>query len=263
METDSFFYHLLKTLPRTLFDLLGLPASLARSYRFDSVEVKKAYRIDGLFLPKDANLPLYVVEVQHQYRLNFYANIFSKVFGYLHENDPRQEWVAVAIFASRTMEPKQMTVYEDLLGSKRVKRFYLDEQVMPSNPPLGLGILRLVSAPETEAKSLVSALLQKTKDELSGVELGQKVIELVEELLVRRFVQLNREEIRTMFQLHDLRETRVWQEGHEEGYAEGMALAQRKFVQKCLEQGMAQKRIAELLGLSLREVRRLVKDCRG
>jgi len=49
METDLFFYQLLKQLPETLFQLLGLPAEKARAYRFDSVEVKKSFRIDGCF----------------------------------------------------------------------------------------------------------------------------------------------------------------------------------------------------------------------
>jgi predicted transposase YdaD len=59
METDSFFWKLLKQLPQTLFELLGLPPQRARRYRFDSVEVKKSFRIDGLFLPSQADLPLY------------------------------------------------------------------------------------------------------------------------------------------------------------------------------------------------------------
>ncbi len=49
METDSFFCQLLKHLPQTVFELLGLPAKQAGGYRFDSVEVKKSFRIDGLF----------------------------------------------------------------------------------------------------------------------------------------------------------------------------------------------------------------------
>ena len=51
METDAFFYQLFKQLPATLFELLGLPPEQAQGYRFDSVELKKSLRIDGLFLP--------------------------------------------------------------------------------------------------------------------------------------------------------------------------------------------------------------------
>jgi hypothetical protein len=36
------------------------------------------------------------VEVQFQRLPKFYANLIAKVFCYLDENDPTQEWVAVA-----------------------------------------------------------------------------------------------------------------------------------------------------------------------
>src|SRR5271166_5247409 len=130
METDAFFYQLFNKLPQTLFELIDLPAARAKAYRFDSVEVKKAFRIDGLFVPKRATLPLYFVEVQFQRVQTFYANLIAKVFSYLEENDPKQEWVAVAIFRSRKEEPKHLGPYEDLLQSKRVKRIYLDECVV-------------------------------------------------------------------------------------------------------------------------------------
>ena len=77
----------------------------------------------------------------------FYANLFAKVFCYLQENDPAQEWVAVAVFRSRSVEPEKRTPYEDLIQSHRVRRIYLDELALPADPPVGLGILQLVTAP--------------------------------------------------------------------------------------------------------------------
>ena len=74
METDSFFWQLLKQLPETLFALLGLPAEAAAAYRFDSVEIKKSYRLDGLCVPMKPNLPVYFVEVQFRRAPRFYAN---------------------------------------------------------------------------------------------------------------------------------------------------------------------------------------------
>jgi predicted transposase YdaD len=48
METDSFFYQLLKQLPETLFELLGQPLTELAEYRFDAPEIKKkSYRLDG------------------------------------------------------------------------------------------------------------------------------------------------------------------------------------------------------------------------
>jgi len=103
METDSFFWQLFKQLPETLFALLGLPVEGAAAYRFDSVEIKKSYRLDGLFVPEKAHLPVYFVEVQFQRALRFYANLFAKVFSYLEANDPNQDWRRRAYIASILM----------------------------------------------------------------------------------------------------------------------------------------------------------------
>jgi predicted transposase/invertase (TIGR01784 family) len=247
---------LFKHLPQTFFELLDLPARRARDYRFDSVEVKKALRIDGMFVPNNADLPLYFVEVQFRRSAAFYANLFAKVFCFLEENDPARDWQAVALFPSRAMEPKHLGPYEVLLQSRHVRRIYLDAHPMPADPPLGLGILQLLSAPAQQVKSLVARLLHRARAEHSGREVGLKAIELVEELLVRRFAHLDREEIRAMFDLEDLRKTRVWQEAREEGREE----EREEFVQKLVAKGMPTKKIAELLDISVQEVRRLSRN---
>ena len=73
MKTDAFLYQLLKQLPQALFELLGESGERARSYRFDSVELKKSLRIDGVMLPATSELPLYFVELQFQSVAKFYA----------------------------------------------------------------------------------------------------------------------------------------------------------------------------------------------
>jgi predicted transposase/invertase (TIGR01784 family) len=259
METDSFFCHLLKQLPETLFELLDLPPERALAYRFDSVEVKKSFRIDGIFLPNENILPVMLVEVQFQPLATFYANLFGKVFWYLEENDPGQEWIAVAIFGSRSVEPSQLGPYEDLLRSPRVKRIYLDEVAMPTDPPLGLGLLQLVSAPENEMKELVSRVVFKAEHEFADSEMGRKAVELMKELLLRRFTQLDRKEIRNMFQLHDLRKSKVWQEAHEKGIEKGREEVQLEIMRNFLAKGISTKEIAALMKLTAAQVRRLAK----
>src|SRR5262245_47508897 len=210
MESDSFFFKLFKRLPQTLFELLDMPAGRAKSYRFDSVEVKKSLRIDGLFLPKKKpSLPLYFVEVQFQRVETFYANLFAKVFCYLEENDPAQEWIAVAIFPSRKEEPKSLEPYEDFLGSKRVKRVYLTELLNVADAGPGLALLQLAAAPNEQTRPLVNRLIGRSHAEYGDSDVTGRVVELVEELLIRRFSDLNREEVRKMFHLEDLRKTRV------------------------------------------------------
>jgi predicted transposase/invertase (TIGR01784 family) len=101
---------------------------------------------------------------------------------------------------------------------------------------------------------------------LLSEEVGVKTIQLVEEFLVRRFAELSREEIRVMFQLEDLRKTRVWREAHEEGRLEGRKKGREEMseelVHKWLAKGMAVKDIAALLDISIQEVRRLRKNGR-
>ena len=78
-----------------------------------------------------------------------------------------------------------------------------------------------------------------------------------------------------MFQLHDLRESKVWQEAHQEGIEEGIqkgieegiqkgidegkTIAKEEMVQKCVAKGMSVKQIAELMEIPVAEVRRLAK----
>jgi predicted transposase/invertase (TIGR01784 family) len=256
METDSFFCQLFKQLPQTLFELIDLPAARAKEYRFDSVEVKKSLRIDGLFLPHRASLPLYFVEVQFQRVQKFYANLFAKVFCYLEENDPKQEWVAVAIFRGRNEEPTHLRPYEDLLKSKRVKRIYLDEFPEAANPPLGLGILQLLSAPMRKAQYLAPRVLRKARIQLADSDLEPRVVQLVERLLMSRFPQFDREEVRMKFKLHDIRESKVWKEAHEGGIEEGEVRMLKKTIETLVGKGMTLEKISALLDISVDKVRR-------
>ena len=122
METDSLFWKLFKQLPETLFALLDQPLHQVADYRFESMEIKKSYRLDGLFVPATADLPLYFVEVQYRYKSRFYANLFAKVFSYLEANDPNQDWMAMPIFPTRETEGEPQRPYQSLIASPHVRR---------------------------------------------------------------------------------------------------------------------------------------------
>lgn len=57
-----------------------------------------------------------------------------------------------------------------------------------------------------------------------------------------------------------LHNTRVWQDDYQEGLEKGKVQVLRGVVNKCLAKKMSVKAIAELLDISVREVRRLAKD---
>jgi predicted transposase/invertase (TIGR01784 family) len=274
MESDSFFWQLFKLLPDTLFALLGQPTSAAASYRFDAVEVKKSYRLDGLFIPARRTLPLYFVEAQFRRNPHFYTNLFAKVFSYLDKQRSNQDWLAVALFENRQTEPKRQRSCEVLIESRHLRRIYIDELTIPEEATPGLKLLQLVSVPRQETPKLVARLLDESRRE-PDCERGRVIVELVEELLMRRFTELDREEVRRMFQLHDLRESKVWREaekvgqekgheegrekGREEGREEGRDLKNQELVGLWQAEGKSLKEISALLHLPISEVRRLTR----
>ena len=179
METDSFFWQLLKKLPETLFALVGLSPKTADQYRFDALEIKKSYRHDGVCVPTSVKLPVCFVEVQYRRRRHCYANLFAKVFSFLDANNPDQDWIAAVLFPSHSAEPKPQPAYEDLLASPRVRRIFLDELKVPKDATAGLRILQLVSAPAKQSRELVSNLLEEARKE-SDCERASVIVELME-----------------------------------------------------------------------------------
>ena len=75
-----------------------------------------------------------------------------------------------------------------------------------------------------------------------------------------------------MFQLHDLRESKVWQEAHQEGKKEGLERGREEglevgrdmtnghLVKRWLTKGKTLKEIADLLEIPLAEIRRLARS---
>lgn len=256
METDAFFYQLFNQLPQTLFELLGLPTAQVKAYRFDSVELKKAFRIDGLFVPKSRKLPVYFIEVQFQRSPKIYANLFAKVFCYLEENDPMQEWVAVAIFPTHHEDVKDPGPYADLLKSKRVRRIYLEDFAKVDDPPVGLAVLQLLFSSLKDAQKLAPRIVQKARRE-TDADLQAKVVELLERVLLVRFPEFDVEAMRMKFKIHDIKESKVWKEATQEGKEEGKIEERESTIRKCLAKGMTEKQISELLDIRIQEVRRL------
>src|ERR1700692_4119627 len=122
MITDPLFYRLFETSPETFFLVLGMsPASardMAARYQYEALEFKEtSHRVDGIFRPKEAGLPLYVLEVQFYALPSVFADLLVKASTYLNQPDPSQPFCAVVLFASRALEPKDLTPYQPLLDA--------------------------------------------------------------------------------------------------------------------------------------------------
>jgi predicted transposase YdaD len=130
METDSLFYRLFKEKPKLLFELLGETAPRA-TYAFGSYEVKQtSLRRDGILQPlRSTKSPIIFLENQGYLdrKTEFYPSFFTKIFLYLRDSKPQNDWRAVVMFTQRKFDPGVPLHYCDFVVTQRLQRVYLDE----------------------------------------------------------------------------------------------------------------------------------------
>lgn len=243
MITDPLFYRLFETSPQTFFLLLGLPAEsageMASRYQFEAIEFKQtSQRTDGVFQPKEPDLPLYFVEVQFYREPRVFAGILAKSFTYLKQHDPGQEFVSVVVFAGRGLEPAQVKPYKPYLDAGILRCFYLDEMEEPANAPVSISVLYLIRQAESEAAARARDLIVRVKTEIADEGLRHDLIELISTVILYKLPELSRKEIEAMLQVHDIRESRVFKEALEEGMEKGEKKGMEKGMEKGIEIGM-------------------------
>jgi predicted transposase/invertase (TIGR01784 family) len=243
MTTDPLFYRLFATSPETFFQLLGMPAqqavATAARYDYRALEFKKtSRRVDGVFLPKKANLPLYFLEVQF-YRLpSVFANLLVKAYTYLANHDPGQAFFGVVLFADRSLLPDEWAPYQCLLDCGQIQTFFLDEMPEVANVPLGLAILHLMRQTELQAPVRARALVVRAKKEIGDKDLQERLIQLIETIIMSKPPRLSREEIHAVLQLHDIHESRPYQESVAEGLKKGLEQGLKQGLEKGREEGI-------------------------
>jgi len=263
MKTDTIFYQLFQTFPNILFELLGQPPSEALDYKFDSQEVKElAFRFDGVFVPPEDALDkrIYFVEVQFQKTDDFYWDLFGEIYLCLKQYKPKQNWLAVAVFSKRSLDPGELVQFEELFASRRVRRVYLDELELTSSQSIGIGMVKLVVEAEETAGEQASLLISQAKQEIADEAIQEKVIELVEKVLVYKFPRLTRQELEAMFGLDELKQTQYFQDVAEEARQQGEQQGKLETIPLLLRLGLSVEQIAAELGLELEAVRRVAQE---
>ena len=221
MRTDTLFYQLFNAFHSLLFELIERPISEAEGYEFSSVEVKeKAFRFDGIFIPKAKDKPIYLIEVQFQQKEDFYWEYLSEIYLYLNQSRPEHDWKAIAIFARRSYEPEPRSHVQEMLNCQRIQRVYLEDLVDRETDSFAIAIIQLILSSESQAVAMARQLGEKIEQE-NDPEIQEQVLELIETVLVYKFPKLSRQEIEAMFTYSDLKQTRVYQEAREEGELRG------------------------------------------
>ncbi|WP_341527573.1 Rpn family recombination-promoting nuclease/putative transposase [Nostoc sp. UHCC 0302] len=257
MKTDSIFYRLFQEFPSIFFELIGNSPQTADAYNFSSIEIKQtAFRIDGVFLPTQGEQnPIYFVEVQFQADPEIYSRLFSEIFLYIRQNQPKNSWRGVVIYPTRSLDVSDINNYSEFFHSQRVSRIYLDELGETALLPVGIATIKLITEDDDRAILTARELIDRTQQEIHIEPQRQKLLELIETILVYKFPTMSREEIENMFGLSDLKQTRVYQEGKqegiEEGKQEGRLEAKLEAVPGLLALGLTAVQISQVLDLEL------------
>ncbi|WP_013325658.1 Rpn family recombination-promoting nuclease/putative transposase [Gloeothece verrucosa] len=232
MKTDSIFYQIFLNFPKSFFDLIGEGETEVDNYQFTSQEIKQlSFRLDGLFMPtiEETAKPLYLVEVQFQPDPDLYYRLFSEFFLFLKQYKPPYSWQIVVIYPTRSVEREQSIHFRDFLSLSSIRRIYLDKLEEAANSSLGINVIKLVVESEQQAVAKAQALIELSKNQLSDETIQKSLIDLIESIIVYKFPLKTREEIEAMFNLSDLKQTRVYQEALTEGrQQEGFNLVLRQ-----------------------------------
>jgi len=266
VKTDTLFYRLFKDHPDLVFQLIGETTPAAGTYEFGSQEVKQlAFRIDGVLNPSpDAvDLPLVFVEVQgyRDQKKTLYHSFFAEIFLYLRDYQPLNDWLGILIFTKRSLDPQLPQHFQEYGSSARFQRVYLDE--LPTdlaNQSLELGVLQLIGIEDEVAAARARQLVAQARAEVTDGAERERVVELVLATLVYKFPTLEREAIRQMLGLDELKQTRFYQEIAEEERAEGREEVFTLVIPGFLEQGLTVEQIAEKLRTNVATVKRIIQQ---
>lgn len=88
----------------------------------------------------------------------------------------------------------------------------MDELPEVSSPSLGLGMIKLVVEAEAKAGEKARELMEQTRTQIADTQVQEKILELIDKILVYKFPQLSRQELEIMFGLDDLKQTRYFQD---------------------------------------------------
>jgi len=60
---------------------------------------------------EEADKLIYFLEVQFQPNEDFYWRFFTEIFAYIGQYKPKNDWLAVAVFVTRNLDPGLPTAY--------------------------------------------------------------------------------------------------------------------------------------------------------
>ncbi|MBD2611182.1 Rpn family recombination-promoting nuclease/putative transposase [Nostoc punctiforme FACHB-252] len=153
---------------------------------------------------------------------------------------------------------EKTTIHRSLLNSSQVQRIYLDELGNPDEQKVGISLIQLTIASETQMVEQAKRLIERVEQEQITVLAKQEIIDVITTIAVYKFANLSREEVEAMLGVK-LEETRVYQEAKQEGLQQGVEIGREQIklelVPQFLALGMSMEEVAKLLSLTVEQVR--------
>lgn len=249
MKTDALLYNLFQSFPELFFELIGQDPGLATGYRFSSIEVKQiAFRMDGVIISENPDQPLYFLECQFQKDDDIYLRLIGQICMYFRREKFMGDWQAVVLFARRSMDPGIPQIYRAFEASRQVQQFYLED--LANLGSLAFNVLGLLSTPKRRLKKRVGELIPRLDTETLDPGRREQIMEMLETIVIAKFPKMSRQEIEAMLRVQSLRNTRVFQEGREEGSEQ----TKLRMILRLVALEIPVEKIAEAAELSVEQV---------
>ena len=118
--------------------------------------------------------------VQFQKDERLYERLFGELFLYFYRNRERfQDWQAVLIYPTRSMEQGDIHPYRALLSSEQVHRVYLDELGEFAQLPLDVSLLVLTTLKQDKAPAAARYLINRCQQELQEPTARRGIMEII------------------------------------------------------------------------------------
>ncbi len=257
MKTDSFIHRFFREFPGAFFVLIGQDEQKAEGYQFTAVEVKDiGFRFDGIFLPEAQDENIYCVEAQFYQAPDFYPRFFGKIFAYLQQKQPTNDWRAIVIYPNEAVDTGIHHHYREFFESGRLRRVFLanlSDEILERFP---LNLLKIIIDSKEKVLSTAEKLIRQLPEQIPDKKTQEIFIELLFNLLLNKLPQLSREEIKEMYEplLSDIRKSRFYQEVAEE--------KAKEIAKTMLKKNFGIELISEITGLSQEEILAISQELR-
>jgi len=254
MKTDTLFYELFRIEPRSLFDLVQL--NIKGEYVFESITVKHSEkRFDGFLKRTDGTGPNIFLEVQGYDDPKIYWRLFREICTWYEQTETEVPFVAIVIFIDKKYKPEKCPL--SCVRPDKIICITLEESLEKLHDKAG--VLTVLKPFGLSDKKELSESAARWTAEIQSLKIPdyqrEKLIELLEYVIIQCFPKLTLKEIQTMIRLTPLEKTVAGQELIQIGIKEGI----KEAALNMLKMGIDVKIICQATGLTDKDIKQLRK----